>query len=346
MALPFYTRVPVTGVNAPFSQWASYNWKMGTKSILPDSVHVIDSHTEGEPTRVVIEGGPDLGDGPLSERVLNFRKHHDRFRSGIVCEPRGSEVVVGALLCKPVDPTCATGVIFFNDVGYLGMCGHGTIGVVHTLAHLGRIQPGKHKIESPVGIVDVELHSDGRVSVTNVPSYRYKTGVSLEVAGVGPVTGDIAWGGNWFFLIGEHPWDLRLVNRAQLTAVTQSIRTALWHHGITGADGTMIDHVELFGPALEAGNDSRNFVLCPGASFDRSPCGTGTSAKLACLYADGKLAPGAPWKQEGILGTHFTGSVQPVGGQVIPTITGRAWITAESKLLFDASDPFTGGIAF
>ena len=319
---------------------------METQSILPGPVHVIDSHTEGEPTRVVIDGGPDLGDGPLAERVVKFRTEYDRFRSGIVCEPRGSEVVVGALLQKPVDPTCATGVIFFNDVGYLGMCGHGTIGTVHTLAHLGRIQPGQHRIETPVGTVDAELHTDGRVSVTNVPSYRYKTGVSLEVAGVGKVTGDIAWGGNWFFLIGNHPWHLRLINRAELTATTQSIRTALWHHGITGADGAMIDHIELFSKAEIPGNDSRNFVLCPGASFDRSPCGTGTSAKLACLFADGKLAPGAEWRQEGILGTHFTGSVQPSGEQVIPTITGRAWITAESRLLFDTTDPFAGGIAF
>jgi 4-hydroxyproline epimerase len=309
-------------------------------------VHGIDSHTEGEPTRVVIAGGPDLGGGDLAGRLLRFRADFDRFRSGIVCEPRGSEVVVGALLCAPADPAAASGVIFFNDVGYLGMCGHGTIGVVSTLAYLGRIRPGTHRIETPVGTVDAELHSDGRVSITNVPSYRYRAGVTVDVVGVGAVTGDIAWGGNWFFLSGDRAWDLRLNHRAELIAVTHAIRAALAQHGITGADGAAIDHIELFGPAENAANHSRNFVLCPGASFDRSPCGTGTSAKMACLFADGKLAPGQAWRQEGILGTHFTGSVEAAGDHVIPTITGRAWITAESKLLFDPGDPFTGGIAF
>jgi len=309
-------------------------------------VRVIDSHTEGEPTRVVIEGGPDLGEGELAQRVVRFRAEYDRFRSGIVCEPRGSEVVVGALLCKPVDPECVAGVIFFNDVGYLGMCGHGTIGVVRTLAYLGRIGPGKHKIETPVGCVDAELHGDGRVSITNVPSYRYRAGVGVEVAGVGRVVGDIAWGGNWFFLVGEHGWDLRLANRAELIAVTHAIRAALWEQGITGAGGATIDHIELFGAPEMAENSSRNFVLCPGASFDRSPCGTGTSAKMACLFADGKLAPGVAWRQEGILGTHFTGSVEAAGDGVLPTLTGRAWITAEATLRFEAGDPFAGGIAF
>ncbi len=310
------------------------------------SVRVIDSHTEGEPTRVVIDGGPDLGDGALSDRVLRFRAQHDRFRSGVVCEPRGSDVVVGALLCKPIKPDCATGVIFFNDVGYLGMCGHGTIGVVRTLAYLGRIEPGKHKIETPVGCVAAELHHDGQISITNVPSYRYRAAVSVDVPRLGPVVGDIAWGGNWFFLIGDHSWDLHLANRSQLIEVTHAIRAALWEQGVTGEDGAMIDHIELFSAPLIPENSSRNFVLCPGASFDRSPCGTGTSAKMACLFADGKLAAGAPWRQEGILGTHFTGSVQPAGERVVPTLTGSAWITADTTLLFDACDPFAAGISF
>jgi 4-hydroxyproline epimerase len=319
---------------------------MATNFAMPGSVRVIDSHTEGEPTRVVVEGGPDLGNGDLAERLVRFRTEFDHFRSGIVCEPRGSDVVVGALLCEPVNPDCAAGVIFFNDVGYLGMCGHGTIGVVTTLAHMGRIAAGKHSIETPVGCVDVELQGDGQVSITNVPSYRYLAGVALEVPGVGPVVGDVAWGGNWFFLTGGERWNLRLQNRAELIQVTHAIRAALWEQGITGVDSSMIDHIELFGAPLHGENSSRNFVLCPGASFDRSPCGTGTSAKLACLYAEGKLAAGALWRQEGILGTHFTGSVQPQEGHVIPTITGRAWITAESTLRFDASDPFAAGIAF
>jgi 4-hydroxyproline epimerase len=309
-------------------------------------VRAIDSHTEGEPTRVIVEGGPDLGSGTLAERLQIFKARFDGFRSGTVCEPRGSEVVVGALLCEPQSTSAAAGVIFFNDVGYLGMCGHGTIGVVRTLAYLGRIQPGSHLLETPVGTVKAELHSDLSVSVGNVPSYRYRTAVPVEVPGIGLLRGDIAWGGNWFFLIGEHTFELLAKNRDQLVTATKAIRTALEQQGITGKDGAPIDHIELFGEPVSSTASSRNFVLCPGASFDRSPCGTGTSAKMACLYADGKLATGETWQQEGILGTCFSGSVQPDGDSVLPTITGRAWITADTTLLFDSNDPFAGGIAF
>ncbi|WP_158822858.1 proline racemase family protein [Granulicella sp. S156] len=309
-------------------------------------VQVIDSHTAGEPTRVVIAGGPELGIGDLQSRLALLRTAHDGFRKGVVFEPRGSEVVVGALLCEPVNPASAAGVIFFNDVGYLGMCGHGTIGLVTTLAHLGRIAPGKHSIETPVGTVQTELHSDGTVSVRNVPSYRYRQNVSVEVPGYGQFAGDVAWGGNWFFLVAEHSYDLRLAERTVLIAVTTALRTALAENGITGEGGAVIDHIELFSAAENQGNSSRNFVLCPGASFDRSPCGTGTSAKMACLHADGKLDEGASWRQEGILGTVFVGSVMAQGDGVLPVISGRAWVTAESTLLFDATDPFREGIPF
>ncbi|MGA8939518.1 MAG: proline racemase family protein [Acidobacteriaceae bacterium] len=317
-------------------------------------LHVIDSHTAGEPTRVVVEGGPDLGGGELQERLRSLRENHDNFRTKVISEPRGSEVIVGALLCTPVDPHHAAGVIFFNDVGYLGMCGHGTIGVVTTLAHLGRIGPGEHVIETPVGIVRTELHADGSVSVKNISSYRYRKDIPVDVPGYGRFVGDIAWSGNWFFLIGQHTYDLVLSNRAELIEVTTAIRSALVESGITGSDGALIDHIELFSAPEDPSNSSRNFVLCPGASFDRSPCGTGTSAKMACLHADGKLQPEQSWRQEGILGTVFVGSVEAGlngnGSQhlksVTPTIKGRAWITAESTLLFDPSDPFQEGIAF
>jgi 4-hydroxyproline epimerase len=311
------------------------------------AVHVIDSHTEGEPTRVVVAGGPDLGHGDLPGRVKRFRTEFDHFRRGVVCEPRGSEVVVGALLCDPVDSHSTTGVIFFNDVGYLGMCGHGTIGLVTTLAHMGRIGPGQHQIETPVGTVSARLHEDGRVSVSNVSSYRFRASVSVDVPGYRRFAGDIAWAGNWFFLIGEHSFDLSLANRAELITASTAIRSALTSLGITGEGGALIDHIEFFSAPRSAGSSSRNFVLCPGASFDRSPCGTGTSAKMACLYADGKLAPGDIWIQEGILGTCFEGRItEGPNGHVNPVITGRAWITAESKLLFDRTDPFVSGIEF
>jgi 4-hydroxyproline epimerase len=311
------------------------------------SVHVIDSHTEGEPTRVVVAGGPDLGNGSIAERLELFRTRFDSFRSGIVCEPRGSEVVVGALLLDPVSQDASAAVIFFNDVSYLGMCGHGAIGVLTTLAHLGRIGEGVHQLETPVGTVQTILHEDGSVTVENVPSYRYRAAVEVEVPGYGSFTGDIAWGGNWFFLIANPPYELTRRNRNGLVRAATAIREALKASGVTGADGAYIDHIEFFSAPEDKNNSSRNFVLCPGASFDRSPCGTGTSAKMACLYEDGKLAPGVAWKQEGILGTLFQGSVQQGSdGQVKPSIRGRAWVTGESKLLFHREDPFSQGIKF
>jgi 4-hydroxyproline epimerase len=308
-----------------------------------DSIDVIDSHTAGEPTRVVIAGGPDLSRGPLAERLRRFAVEHDAFRSAVVNEPRGSDVLVGALLTEPVDPACAAGVIFFNNVGFLGMCGHGTIGVVTTLAHLGRIAPGEHAIETPVGVVRATLHVDHRVTVENVASYRHRKDVAVDVPGFGVVTGDVAWGGNWFFLAQGAPVPLTLENRDSLTAYAIAVRRALDANGIAGADGHAIDHVELFGLS-DAGNNSRNFVLCPGGAYDRSPCGTGTSAKLACLAADGKLAPGEVWRQEGILGTVFEGRYRLQDGQVIPSITGSAYITGECRLVLDETDPFRMGI--
>ncbi|HEV2971774.1 MAG TPA: proline racemase family protein [Pirellulales bacterium] len=305
-------------------------------------IRVIDSHTAGEPTRVVIEGGPDLGAGAVADRLDVFREEHDRFRTAIINEPRGSDVLVGAVLCAPVDAASAAGVIFFNNVGTLGMCGHGLIGVVRTLAHLDRIQPGPHRIETPVGDVSATLHPDQSVSVINVPSFRKARGVTIEVEGVGRIVGDVAWGGNWFFLVKSFGTRLALAEVERLIDVTWRIRQA-----INAAGFPEVDHVELFGPAESADANARNFVLCPGKAYDRSPCGTGTSAKLACLAADGELMPGETWTQESILGTRFTGSFtwdDRSAGRVIPTISGTAFITADCRLLLDEDDPFCWGI--
>lgn len=310
----------------------------------PQTVRVIDSHTGGEPTRVVIAGGPDLGGRTVAQQLETFRAHHDRFRSAVVNEPRGSDVLVGALLTEPADTSCTAGVIFFNNVGFLGMCGHGTIGLIASLAYEGRIQPGTHRIETPVGVVTAHLHSNGTVSVENVPAYRLAKDVSVPVPGHGDLVGDVAWGGNWFFLIAHHGQDLRLGNVEALTEFTWHIRQSLARNGITGADGQEIDHVELFSPSDTPGIDSRNFVLCPGKAYDRSPCGTGTSAKLACLYADGKLAEGDTWHQESILGSVFEGRIAVVGDQLIPTITGRAYVNAEAVLHLAPEDPYCWGI--
>ena len=308
------------------------------------TVEVIDSHTGGEPTRLVVSGGPDLGRGPLRDRLERFRAGHDDFRSAVVNEPRGSDVIVGALLCEPEDPACAAGVIFFNNVGYLGMCGHGTIGLVATLAYMNRIRPGEHLIETPVGRVSATLHETGEVSVHNVASYRTAADVEVEVAGYGKIRGDIAWGGNWFFLVRNHSMELNLGNVERLTAFTWAIRQALNASGVRGDDGKEIDHIELFAPSQIAGVDSKNFVLCPGKAYDRSPCGTGTSAKLACLYADGKLKEGQVWRQESIVGSVFEGSVRLRDGKIYPTIKGAAFVNAEATLVFDLQDPFRMGI--
>jgi 4-hydroxyproline epimerase len=308
-------------------------------------VQVVDSHTGGEPTRLVMSGGPDLGGGTLRERLVRFRESHDRFRSGVVNEPRGSDAIVGALLCEPADPSCQVGVIFFNNVGYLGMCGHGTIGLVATLAHLGKIQPGVLTIETPVGIVSAESHGAGLATVRNVASYRYAKNVPVNVDGHGTVIGDVAWGGNWFYLTkGESPIELSLRNLEELTSLTWRIRQALFRAGITGKDGGEIDHIELFSKARDPAAHSRNFVLCPGKSYDRSPCGTGTSAKMACLAADSLLCPGDLWRQESITGSIFEGRIEFEGEQIIPFVKGSAFVTAESELVFDEHDDFCWGI--
>jgi len=308
------------------------------------AIQVVDSHTEGEPTRVVIDGGPALGNGSLSERLHRLTQEHDSFRSTVVNEPRGSDAMVGALLCEPHTEGCTAGVIFFNNVGYLGMCGHATIGLVVTLAYLGRVGFGQHRIETPVGIVHATLREDGKVTVENVPSYRYKKAVPVVVPGFGSVTGDIVWGGNWFFLVEDCPTKLSFDNIEALTAYTWALRKALQSSHITGDGGHEIDHIEISAPPSNPANDSRNFVLCPGKAYDRSPCGTGTSAKLACLAEDGKLAPGQIWRQEGILGTVFEGTYRWQGKQVIPSITGSAYVTAECRLVLSPDDPFRSGI--
>lgn len=307
-------------------------------------IRVIDSHTGGEPTRLIVEGGPNLAPGTLADRLAEFRARHDAMRSAVVNEPRGSDPMVGALLCPPTDPTCAAGVIFFNNVGFLGMCGHGTIGLLATLAYMGRIGPGTHKIETPVGVISATLHESGDVTVRNVPSYRTESKVAVDVEDLGRVTGDVAWGGNWFFLVNDHGQELSIANIDTLTNVTWKIRQSLTRQGITGRGGGEIDHIELFGPPTVPGAHSKNFVLCPGKAYDRSPCGTGTSAKLACLFADGKLREGEVWRQESIIGSVFEGTVEVVDGVIYPSITGTAFVNAEATLILDGRDPFSMGI--
>ncbi len=307
-------------------------------------VGIIDTHTGGEPTRIVISGGPDLGTGTLLEQKDRFQKEFDEFRSAVVNEPRGSDVMVGALLRPPINPDSIASVIFFNNIGPLNMCGHGTIGVAVAHEYLGRIKSGHYKLDTPVGTVKFELTERNKVTIQNVPAYRYRKNVEIEVDELGKIRGDIAWGGNWFFLVNDHGQELTLSNVEHLRSVTLKIREALKASGITGKDHQEIDHIELFSAPEDPNNDSRNFVLCPGGAYDRSPCGTGTSAKLACLHTDGKLAPGQVFRQESIIGSLFEGSISERDGELIPSITGTAYVNAEATLILDLNDPFRFGI--
>jgi len=306
------------------------------------TIQVIDSHTAGEPTRLVIDGGPDLGTGPLAQRVERFRQHFDAYRSAIANEPRGCDTLVGALLCKPHRPDCNWGVIFFNNVGYLGMCGHGTLGLIASLAHAGRCAAGSFRIDTPVGVVNAQLHPDGRIDLENVTSYRKARQIAVAVPGVGSIRGDVAWGGNWFFLADGHDLEIKLQNLEALTEFAWRVRQAVNAQGYPE-----VDHVELFAPANRSGVHSRNFVLCPGRAYDRSPCGTGTSAKLACLAADQGLREGEPWIQESLIGSTFSARYRWHArdkGEITPIITGTAHVTGEARLRLDPADPYCWGI--
>lgn len=336
----------------------------------------LDSHTGGEPTRLIPSLPFDLGAGSVADKLSTLKARHDDLRRAVLLEPRGSDVLVGAYLVPPADSACQFGVIFFNNVGYLGMCGHGTIGLVASLSYLGKVQPGVIRVETPVGVVEAVLHAPSlrgangvsdeaistpsggllrvdehrprsdeypnRVSVRNVPAYRHLAHIPIEVDGK-TIHGDVAWGGNWFFLVHDHGLDVDMSNLEALTDFAWRVREGLTAGGVTGANGAEIDHIELFAPTPEA--DSRSFVLCPGKAYDRSPCGTGTSAKLACLYSDGKLKAGQTWKQQSVVGSIFEGSVQLDGDRIIPTITGEAWVMSEGTLLVDERDPFGMGIS-
>jgi len=308
-------------------------------------MHVVDSHTEGEPTRVILSGGPDLGSGSLAERAHKLATEHQDFYRAAVSEPYGQEAMVGAMLVEPTQPDCVAGVIYFDAAAVIGMCGHGTIGVAATLAHLGKIGVGTHKLETPVGVVEITLTDANTVSVTNVKSYRLHKDLKVQVEGIGEVVGDVAWGGNWFFLVNQSPVDVKPSNIRALTETSLAIRNAIDANKPTGTNDGIIDHIILYGPALTEKGHSRNFVLCPDSTYDRSPCGTGSSARLACLAADGLLAPDEEIYQESVIGSGYYLRYQPtVDGAVIPCIRGQAFVTREATLISNPSDPLRHGI--
>jgi proline racemase len=317
---------------------------------LPLTMRVIDSHTEGEPTRVVLDGWPQPPGETMYARREHMRAHQDHLRRAVVLEPRGYDAVVGALLTPPVTEGAVTGVVFFNNGTYLGMCGHGLIGIVRTLEYLGRIGPGTWKIDTPVGAVSAELAPDGAVTITNVPARAHALDVAVDVPGVGRVVGDVAYGGNWFFITHHDSVPVQLDRVGELTRLTQAVQDALRAQGLaavadgSGGDGE-IDHIEISAPPTRADADCRNFVLCSGGEYDRSPCGTGTSAKMAVLHARGELGVGEPWRQESVTGSLFTGWLtQSPNGDLVPHIRGTAFVTADATLRFNPADPFRLGI--
>jgi 4-hydroxyproline epimerase len=312
--------------------------------VIPQRIQVVDSHTEGEPTRVVIDGWPPLAGRTMVERRADVAARFGHLWRSVVCEPRGHDAIVGALLTPPVNPGSAYGVIYFDDAGVIGMCGHGTIGVVRTLQHLGRITTGRVRLDTAVGTVSAEINAAGIVTIENVPAHVHALDVPVTVPGVGRITGDVVWGGNWFFLTHVPGLAITLSATRELTRVTMAIRDALRASGITGADGGSVDHIELGGPPARPDADARNFMLCPGVAYDRSPCGTGTSAIMAARHARGELPLGARWRQQGITGTVFVGWLEQRGADLIPFIQGRAWITGETTLHFESDDPFRWGI--
>jgi 4-hydroxyproline epimerase len=306
-------------------------------------IHVVDSHTGGEPTRVVVSGGPDLGDGPLVRRAERLEREFAGFRSGLVGEPRGTEALVAAVLGPPETPSSRAGVVYFDRAGVLGMCGHGTIGLVATLAHEGRLAPGPATLDTPVGPVRTELHADGSVSVENVAAHRTVVDRSVRLDAETTVVGDVVWGGNWFFVVDPSPIPLVAARIPELLAFTRRVRDALARDGIRGEDGAPISHVFLNAPGT-SGASGRDFVLCPSDTYDRSPCGTGTSALLAVLQARGKLGAGEPWVEESITGSRFVATFAMDGTRVRPTIRGSAFVTGVTDLEFDDADPFREGI--
>jgi 4-hydroxyproline epimerase len=315
---------------------------------LPPRLRVIDSHTIGEPTRVVIDeslvAGLDLGMGSVRERRDRFRDRYDHVRSALVGDPRGTNAMVGVILVPPADPSCRFGAFCVNRVGYLDMCGHATIGLAVTLGSQRIIEPGSFRLETPAGVVGVMWHGGGAASFECVPPRRIAKGLALACDDGSRVTGDVATSGLWFFICRDHGLAVEPAAIPALTERAWSIRRALEARGITGDGGEVIDHVVLLGPPHEPGNDGRAFVLCPDGAFDRSPCGTGTSALVGCLLDDGILAEGRTWRQESVLGGVYEARIRREQGVAVPTVRGRAWLTAETTLHFAADDPYRIGL--
>jgi proline racemase len=331
---------------------------------LAQVVQAVDSHTAGEPTRIVTGGVPPVRGATMADKRAALQRDHDHLRRALVLEPRGHDAIVLAYLLPPCDPAADLGVVFANDAGYLGMCGHGAIGVATVAVALGMVpavEPVTEvRLDTPAGTVRCRVAvTAGRptsVTITNVPSFLFRQRAVVDVHGFGKVAADIAYGGNWFAFVEAEQLGLAVgkVHLPVLMQAATAVREALVRDGVRGVhpdrgESELVDHVKLFVPLDGDEPGARALTLCPGAAYDRSPCGTGTSAKLAVLHAKGELEVGQWFRSESVLGTSFRAriaSTTAVGRftAVVPEVEGSAYVTALTQFVIDPNDPCRHGI--
>jgi proline racemase len=327
-------------------------------------LQAVDSHTAGEPTRIVTGGLPPVAGATMAEKRAALRIRHDALRRALVHEPRGHDAIVVAYLVPPCHPDAHAGVVFCNDVGYLGMCGHGAIGVATVLVGMGMVPAQEPEtrvvLDTPAGLVPCRVAvSNGRaraVTITNVPSFQFRQRAIAAVPGFGKVAADIAWGGNWFAFVEAAQLGLHVdkAHLPQLLPAAIAVREALAANGVRGVhpesgEEQLVDHVKLF-DALEGPTPgARAMTLCPGTAYDRSPCGTGTSAKLAVLHSKGELGVGEWFTSESVIGTRFRARIAATTqvGQfaaIVPEIEGAAYVTGLQTFVLDPEDPCVHGL--
>ncbi|CAN7198523.1 4-hydroxyproline epimerase [Caulobacter sp. LjRoot300] len=321
----------------------------------------IDGHTAGNPVRLVAGGAPLLRGDTMSARRQDFLARFDWIRTGLMFEPRGHDMMSGGFLYPPTQPDCDAGVLFIETSGCLPMCGHGTIGIVTFALENGLItprEPGKLRLEVPAGVIDIAYETTGdrvtAVKIRNVPAYLAEEGIAIDVPGFGPLMVDVAYGGNFYAIIepqGAYA-GIDALGAAEILRLSPIVRTLVRDkvEPVHPLDPTIrgVSHV-LWADAPRAPDaDGRNAVFYGDRAIDRSPCGTGTSARLAHLAAKGRLKVGDAFVHESIIGSRFVGRVEAqveLGGRaaIVPSIQGSAIATGHNILWIDRADPFWAG---
>ncbi|MDO4987691.1 MAG: proline racemase family protein [Synergistes sp.] len=327
------------------------------------AVTCIETHTEGEPTRTILSDFPKIPGHTMEEKMLYMMRHHDHLRKGICFEPRGNDVMSGTIVTEPCDPRADFGVLYYEVGGWMPMCGHDTIGVSTALIESGllkAVEPYTYAtLDTPSGLVKVKIEvKDGvakSVTFKNAPAFVMNRGVTVKVPDYGDITLDIAYGGNVFAVLPAAAMGLTLEmkNSKEIVAKGSYLRRfineqiKIKHPYLKTIN--KVTHIQFYqGGDRELGADIKNAVVIPPAAIDRSPCGTGTSARLALLHAEGKLAVGEEFVHESLIGSLFFCKIieeTEVCGipAVVPEIRGRAWVIGKSTILFDPEDPFIEG---